>query len=72
MLILSRKERQTIKISGGITIHVLAADRGRARIGIDAPSNVAVMRSELVYPPQEPGDDEAEDEEVEADMGGEA
>lgn len=48
MLVLSRKERQTIRISGGITITLLAADRGRARIGIDAPENVAVMRSELV------------------------
>jgi carbon storage regulator len=47
MLVLSRKLGEKVRIGGGITITVLGADRGRARLGIEAPQDVLVLREEL-------------------------
>ena len=52
MLILTRKENESIVIDGGITIVVLEVYRDRVRIGIDAPLNTRILRSELLIPPQ--------------------
>jgi carbon storage regulator len=48
MLILVRKVQQAIKIGKNIEIKVLSVERDRVKIGIDAPSDVKVMRQELL------------------------
>lgn len=48
MLILSRKAGDAIVIDGGIRIVVVQCDRGGVRIGIDAPSDVTILRAELL------------------------
>jgi carbon storage regulator len=47
MLVLSRKPGEKIHIGTGITITVVAAKGNKVRIGIDAPKDVPVLRSEL-------------------------
>lgn len=47
MLVLTRRMGESICVAGGVTITVLSAQNGRARIGIDAPPEVAVHRSEI-------------------------
>jgi len=48
MLILSRKLDESILIGDSITIKVVAIDKGVIKLGIDAPSNVRILRSELI------------------------
>jgi carbon storage regulator len=48
MLILSRKPGDAIIIDGGIRIVVVQCDRGGVRIGIEAPSDVTILRAELL------------------------
>lgn len=48
MLILQRKEGQSVLIGDGITVSVVSVDGGRVRLAIDAPAHVAILRSELV------------------------
>jgi carbon storage regulator len=48
MLILVRKVHQGIAIEGGISIQVLSIDRDRVKLGIVAPTDVKVMRQELL------------------------
>lgn len=47
MLVLSRKEGQTIVIGDGIEIQVTAIQGNRVKIAVAAPRNVRVMRGEL-------------------------
>lgn len=47
MLILGRREGDSIIIDGGIRIVVVSCDRGGVRIGIDAPSTVKILRGEI-------------------------
>ena len=47
MLVLTRRMGESICVGGGITITVLAAQNGRARIGIEAPPEVSVNRQEI-------------------------
>ena len=48
MLFLSRKPLQSVIIGDGITITVLKVERNQVRIGIVAPPDVSVLRSELL------------------------
>jgi carbon storage regulator len=48
MLILGRKAGDTILIGDGIRVVVLACDRGGVRLGIEAPSDVTILRGEIV------------------------
>lgn len=48
MLILSRKVGDAVLIDGGIRIVVLAADARSVRLGIEAPSDVGIVREEIV------------------------
>ena len=48
MLILSRKEDESIVIGDNITLKVISIDKGMVKLGIDAPSDVAILRSELL------------------------
>ena len=51
MLVVSRKEGESIVLPGlGITIEVLGTSSGKVKIGIDAPREVKVLRSELQAP----------------------
>jgi len=47
MLVLSRKQGESIRIGDNITVHIVKTG-DKVRIGIDAPRNVNVVRSELV------------------------
>ena len=49
MLILSRKEGESIELPElGIVIHVSAIKKSRAVIGIEAPRDVMIVRSEML------------------------
>ncbi|MBY0489642.1 MAG: carbon storage regulator [Gemmatimonadaceae bacterium] len=47
MLILGRREGDSILIDGGIKIVVVSCDRHGVRIGIEAPSHVKILRGEI-------------------------
>ena len=47
MLVLSRKSMQRIVIGDGIIVTVLEIRGSKVRLGIEAPRNVRVVRSEL-------------------------
>lgn len=53
MLVLSRKLGESIQIGADITITIVDIDRGKIRLGIEAPREVPVWRQELL-PPKEP------------------
>ena len=48
MLVLSRKINQRIYIGDDITITVCEVDRGKVRIGIEAPRGMPIFREELL------------------------
>jgi len=48
VLVLSRKLGERIFISDNVCITVVEINRGKVRLGIEAPRSVAVMRSELL------------------------
>ena len=47
MLVLSRKRQESIRISDSIVVTVLDIRRNQVRIGIDAPKEVPVLRTEI-------------------------
>ncbi|MCL2624905.1 MAG: carbon storage regulator [Planctomycetaceae bacterium] len=47
MLVLSRREGEKIIIGDSIVITVVRAGTDKVRIGIDAPGDVRILRSEL-------------------------
>ena len=47
MLVLSRKAGETIYIDGQIKVTVVRISGNRVRIGIDAPSQMRIVRNEL-------------------------
>jgi carbon storage regulator len=51
MLTLSRKEKERIVLSNGVTIEVKEIRGSIVRIGVEAPPDVKILREELV-----PGD----------------
>jgi carbon storage regulator CsrA len=51
MLVLSRKKEEAIVIKmpeGDVRIILLEADKGRCRLGIEAPKGCAILREELL------------------------
>jgi len=48
MLVLARKEDESIMIGEEIMIKVISIDKGVVKFGIDAPRSVSIMRSELL------------------------
>ncbi|MGD9969888.1 MAG: carbon storage regulator CsrA [Sulfuricurvum sp.] len=48
MLILSRKADESIVIADTITVKIVSIDKGVVKLGIDAPSDIRILRSELV------------------------
>lgn len=47
MLVLSRKMNQSIMIGDNVRVIVVAVDRDQVKIGIEAPLDVSVHRSEV-------------------------
>lgn len=48
MLVLSRREGESIFIGDNIKVTVLSVIRGKVRIGIEAPRGIGILRDELV------------------------
>lgn len=48
MLILTRKNDESIIIGDGIEVKILEVYDGRVKIGIDAPKDVTVLRKEIL------------------------
>jgi len=57
MLVLSRKLGEKIYINDNICITVVDIDRGKIRLGIEAPRNVPIFRQELLTDAQAPAAD---------------
>jgi carbon storage regulator len=51
MLVLTRKAGEKICIGENISITVVEIDRGKIRLGIDAPLDVPIFREELMTEP---------------------
>ncbi len=49
MLVLTRKCGEEILIDGTVRISVVQCKNGRVRLGIDAPRDVKVVRSEIAF-----------------------
>ncbi len=47
MLVLSRKERERIRLGDSIVVTVVRLSGDTVRLGIEAPPNVVVLRDEL-------------------------
>lgn len=48
MLVLGRREGQSITIGDNIHVRVLEAKDGKVRLGIDAPKDVPIVRDDMV------------------------
>jgi carbon storage regulator len=48
MLVLSRKINETIRIGTDVRITLLNIEGGSAKIGIDAPRSLSIVREELL------------------------
>lgn len=53
MLILQRKEGQSVAIGDQIVVTVQEIGQGRVRLSVDAPRDIAVLRTELIEARQE-------------------
>ena len=47
MLILSRKENESVTIGDDITIKIIGIDKGSGKIGFEAPPHLLILREEL-------------------------
>jgi carbon storage regulator len=54
MLVLSRKIGEQIVIGDGIRLTVVAIYRDRVRLGLTAPAEILIRRSELLGPVEQP------------------
>ena len=48
MLVLARKVDESIVIGDDVTLKVISIDKGVVKLGIDAPREVSIIRSELI------------------------
>jgi carbon storage regulator len=48
MLVLARKQDESIVIGDDIIVKVVSIDKGVVKLGIDAPSDVSIVRNELL------------------------
>jgi len=48
MLVLARKLDESILIGDNISVKIVSIDKGVVKIGIDAPNDVSILRSELI------------------------
>jgi carbon storage regulator len=54
MLVLSRKAGERIYIGQDVVVTVTEIDRGKVRLGIDAPNSVPILREEILFPQASP------------------
>ena len=47
MLVLSRKVGESIVINNNLVVTVVAVERGKVRLGIEAPKDVSINRKEV-------------------------
>ena len=47
MLVLSRRERESIKLGDSIIVTVVRVSGDKVRLGIEAPADILVLRNEL-------------------------
>lgn len=47
MLVVTRKEQQSVFLTGGIKITVTEISGGKVRIGIDCPQSIEIWREEI-------------------------
>ena len=48
MLVLTRKSGEQILIGDNVIVTIISSDNGKVKVGIDAPSNVRILRKELL------------------------
>lgn len=48
MLILTRREGQSVQIGDNIVVRVMELNDGSVRLAIDAPREVSILRTELI------------------------
>jgi carbon storage regulator len=48
MLVLTRREGETIQIDDKIRVTILGRENGQVKVGIEAPREVPVVREELL------------------------
>ena len=48
MLVLARKLGESIVIADNITVKVVSVENGVVKLGIDAPREISIIRSELI------------------------
>ena len=48
MLVLARKLNESIVIGDNITVKVVSMENGVVKLGIDAPREISIIRSELI------------------------
>ncbi len=48
MLVLARKLDESIIIGDNITVKVISVEKGVVKLGIDAPSDISIVRNELI------------------------
>lgn len=53
MLILSRKEDESIMIDGSIEVKIISIEDGKVKLGISAPKDVEIHRKEIYLQIQE-------------------
>ncbi|QDV21391.1 hypothetical protein Pan153_60790 [Gimesia panareensis] len=54
MLVLTRKRDEVIQIGENIVIKILKTGKGAIKIGVEAPSDIRVIRGELLEPDNSP------------------
>ena len=56
MLVLSRKESERIRVGDSITVTIVRVSGDKVRVGIEAPSDLKVLRDELdlIEEPKDP------------------
>ncbi|SHF89182.1 carbon storage regulator CsrA [Ornithinibacillus halophilus] len=57
MLVLTRKQQQSIQIGEDIEIKVLAVDGDQVKLGIEAPKSVEIYRKEIFLEIQQQNND---------------
>ena len=50
MLVLSRKQGESVRIGDQVVLTILQIHGNRIQVGIEAPGSVAILRSELASP----------------------
>jgi carbon storage regulator len=58
MLVLSRTEQESITVGDNVVVRVLEISGNRVRIGIQAPRDLQIWRTELLLKKEDTGDDE--------------